>query len=151
MQFDWNNKYQQFLSSHVRYLNPHHATLKKIDLLKKVFFPRKGEKVSRGRAHEYLRIAGIYYFNLTAFYFFNLGNNKLPTILRYSNVIWKLEINTGPFDYVKLIVNQRRFMFSICFLTYLQFLMQILSILVSYSTCKRYYPHSTPLLFYCPW
>ena len=63
MQFNWNNKYQQFLSIHVRYPSLRDPTLKPIDLLQKKFILREGKTASLGRAHKYLGIVGIYYFS----------------------------------------------------------------------------------------
>ena len=69
MQFNWNNKYQQFLSIHVRYPSPYDPTLKTIDLLQKNFLPREGKQFIFHKFH------------------------KLPTIPKYSNEICEPEIN----------------------------------------------------------
>ena len=46
MQFNWKNKYQQFLSIHVRYTSLSDPISKAIDLLQKNFFAKDGKIVS---------------------------------------------------------------------------------------------------------
>ena len=48
MQFNWNNKYQQFLSIHVRDPSPRDPTSKTIDLLQKIFLPREEKQFQLG-------------------------------------------------------------------------------------------------------